>query len=484
MEKADLTSFSIQTEVKETQVAELAEFLYQRLVFPRKNSIANAQSTTFGNEHTLSFRVLDPQGKWYFDTETKIGKTVEVKIVPSHDPSPPDQVLSQFKNDMFIAVESFEDQMRRRTIYFAWGEGIKVTPGKSPFKKRRILDRILFENMIFLFMLLLVFSVFLFFVLARFLPWPYVPIPLVGIQFLIVLAAPKLISRGADWTITEQNPNVHILTYTVPPEEAQVSRDKFNKDTLLKIKTEIYQNTLAIRKPIDCQAAQEVFSKYGLTCAPESLSVKTVNVYRLVEQAAEKFGLQAPKIVISNTVIPNAAATGPSPRLGMVLITTGILVQLQEDELLAVLGHEFSHLTGRDPVVLYGLISTEYLFRFYVVLPFLLGYNVFLFYLYFLAILGVIFFIAKFFEARADLVSAIRIGTPGVLASALRKIGFRRLSIEKSTSVRVQSWIGFDPHPPIYFRVDRLEKLQTPVRVRSPLLTSIKDCFRGFFDSF
>jgi len=483
MDKADLTSFAIQTEVKETQVGELAEFLYQRLVFPRKNSIANAQHTTFENEHTISFRVVDPQGKWHFDTETKIGKIVVVKIVPSYDPSPPNQVLSQFKDDMFIVVESFEDQMRRRTIYFAWGEGIKVAPGKSPFRKRRILDRILFENMIFVFMLLLVFSIFLFIILAP-LFGPYVPIPLVAIQFLIVLAAPKLISRGGDWTITEQNPNVHILTYTVPPQEAQIPREKLNKETLLKIKTEIYQNTLAIRKPIDYEAAQEVFSKYGLACAPRNLSIKTVNVYRLVEEAAGKFGLQVPKIVISNTVIPNAAATGPSPRLGMVLITTGILVQLQEDELLAVLGHEFSHLTGRDPVVLYGLVSTEYLFRFYVVLPFLLGYNVFLFYLYFIVILGVIFFIAKFFEARADLVSAIRIGTPQVLASALRKIGFKRLGLERSASVRVQSWIGFDPHPPIYFRVDRLEKLQTPVRVRSPLLTSIKDCLRGFFASF
>jgi heat shock protein HtpX len=75
-------------------------------------------------------------------------------------------------------------------------------------------------------------------------------------------------------------------------------------------------------------------------------------------------------------------------------------------------------------------------------------------------------------------------GTPQVLAGALRKIGFKRLGMEKTTSVRVQSWIGFDPHPPIYFRVNRLEKLQTPVRVKYPLLTSIKDCFYGFFASF
>lgn len=483
MEKANSTSFAIQTEIRETRIAELAEFLYQRLVLPQRSSVLNVQRTTFENEHTLSFRLMDPQGKWHFDVEIKIGKIIEVKMTPSDEARPSQQILNQFKDDVFTAVELFEEQMRRRTIYFAWVEGVEVAPEKSIFRRKRVLDKILFQNMIFLFIILLIFSVFLF-VLLQPIFGIYVPIALVATQFLIVLAAPKIISRGADWTVTKQNPNVHILMYTVPPEEAQVFREKLGRDMLMKIKTEIYQNTLALGKPINYETAQEAFSKYGLVCVPENLSVRTINVYKLVEEAAGKFGLQVPKIVISNTVIPNAAATGASPRLGMILVTTGILVQLKEEELLAVLGHEFSHLIGRDPLVLYGLISAEYLFRFYFILPILLDYNVLFFYLYFLLALGVIFFIAKFFEARADLVSAIRIGTPQVLAGALRKIGFKRLGMEKATSVRVQSWIGFDPHPPVYFRIDRLEKLQVPVRVKYPLLTSIKDCLYGFFASF
>ena len=483
MERANSTSFAIQTQIWDTHIAELAEFLYQRLVLPQGSSVINIQRTTFENEHTLSFRLIDPQGKWHLDTEIKVGKTVEVKTTPSDETRPPQQVLDRFKDDIFIAVELFEEQMRRRTIYFAWNEGAKVTSEKSIFRRKRVLDKILFQNMIFLLMLSLILSIILF-VLLQPIFGIYVPVALIAAQFLIVLAAPNLISGGADWTVTKQNPNVHILMYMVPPEEAQIFRQKLSKDMLRKIKTEIYQNTLALGKPINCQTAQEVFSKYGLTCAPENLSVKTVNVYKLVEETAGKFGLSVPKTVILNTVIPNAAATGPSPRLGLVLITTGILVQLKEEELLAVLGHEFSHLTGRDPLVLYGLFSAEYLFNIYFVLPLILDYNVLFFYLYFLVALGVIFFIAKFFEARADLVSAIRMGTPQVLAGALRKIGFKRLGMEKTTSVRVQSWIGFDPHPPIYFRVNRLEKLQTPVRVKYPLLTSIKDCFYGFFASF
>jgi heat shock protein HtpX len=95
----------------------------------------------------------------------------------------------------------------------------------------------------------------------------------------------------------------------------------------------------------------------------------------------------------------------------------------------------------------------------------------------------VIFFIAKFFEARADLVSAIKIGQPEVLAGALEKIGFQRLLYERTPSFRVQEWVGLDPHPPIYFRVNRLEKLKAPVKIKYPLIQSIKDVTSGFIES-
>ena len=94
-----------------------------------------------------------------------------------------------------------------------------------------------------------------------------------------------------------------------------------------------------------------------------------------------------------------------------------------------------------------------------------------------------IFFVAKFFEARSDLISAIKIGQPEVLAGALEKIGFQRLLYERTPSFRIQEWVGFDPHPPIYFRVARLEKLKVPVRIKYPLIQSIKDVFSGFFAS-
>jgi heat shock protein HtpX len=207
-------------------------------------------------------------------------------------------------------------------------------------------------------------------------------------------------------------------------------------------------------------------------------------VYELVKKVADKFGFPMPQIVVSNTMIPNAAASGPSSSRGVVLITTGLLVQLEEDEILSVLGHEFGHLKGRDPLILYGLTSAEFLFRINVLIYlFPIIFSTFLFFFYFWAVMVVIFFIAKFFEARADLVSAIMIGQPEVLAEALEKIGFQRLLYERVPSFRVQEWLGLDPHPPIYFRVNRLEKLAAPEKIKHPLIQSIKDVTSGFIAS-
>ncbi|MFQ5819522.1 MAG: hypothetical protein ACE5I5_06005 [Candidatus Heimdallarchaeota archaeon] len=96
----------------------------------------------------------------------------------------------------------------------------------------------------------------------------------------------------------------------------------------------------------------------------------------------------------------------------------------------------------------------------------------------------IIYFIAKFFEARADIVSAIVIGQPRVLAEGLEKIGFKRLLYERVPSYRFQEWISMEPHPPIYFRVNRLEKLETPVEIKHPFIQSAKDVTNGFLSSF
>jgi heat shock protein HtpX len=188
---------------------------------------------------------------------------------------------------------------------------------------------------------------------------------------------------------------------------------------------------------------------------------------------------------VVNTIIPNAAAAGPSPRLGSIMVTTGIMTQLEEDELLSVVGHELSHLKAHDPMVMFALSSAEYLLRFYVFLPYLFALGFFSYWIYFAAAIGLIYFFGKFLEGRADLDSAKMIGQPKVMAEALRKLAFKRLfPLYKREPAfrgyRRSEWLQFDPHPPAYFRIARLEGLQEPEKVKHTFIKSIKDSLTGF----
>jgi heat shock protein HtpX len=231
--------------------------------------------------------------------------------------------------------------------------------------------------------------------------------------------------------------------------------------------------------------ASEIFSEYGIVCTKENFSVKKINVYHLVKKAAEMFSLSIPKIVVSNNIIPNAAAAGPTSRLGTVMITTGILTQLEEDELLSVIGHEMSHLKAHDPLVMSSLSSMEFLFRFYVVLPYIAAFGFIFFWLYFISAIGLIYFFGKFLEGRADLDSAKVIGRPKVLAEGLRKIGFRRLfPLHKREPAfkeyRRSEWLRFDPHPPAYHRISQLENLKGAEQIKHTFFRTVKDNIKAF----
>ena len=470
-------TFNIETEVTPAYYEELLKYTYQNYLQPSSHRFANVRQTVADGDYILDFTALEPEGKGSIDVIVKSGKPICVTMKPS-DIGVPQSVLDRLREDLIIVVQFFEERIRRSTLYFAWVQGRDVVPEKSPFRRARIIERILFGNILFLFVLQFAISIFLLFAIGL------IPtaIFLVASQFLTVIFSDRLIGTLSDWTITSQNPTVHILQYHLPAQERATFTQKYNREKLLQMKKEIYDKTIAVGKPIECETARDVMSKYGLECSPENMATKTVNVYEMVEKTTQKFGLPVPKIALSNTMIPNAAAAGPSPKRGIVLITTGLLVQLNEEENFAVLGHELSHLNARDPFVLFGLVTGEYFFRIFVLLNII--QNIFIFYLYLLLIIGGIYFVAKFFEARADLESAIKMGNPKVLAGALRKIGFRRLQFERNPSYRLQDWITWNPHPPIYFRVERLEKFEPTKEVKHTLVQSAKDCIRGFFAAF
>jgi heat shock protein HtpX len=458
----------------------LFDYIYTKYLLPQKKRFTNISRETSTQGDFLSYMIVDAQGKQLLKVEVKSGNPIELKLTPIDQAVSP-KVIEEAKQDIIISTQIFKENARKATVYFAWREGEEIIP-EAYTKPEKSFNRLFLETQVLFFIVFIVFGMAIFISLTAFYPEAFwiAPLILIGIQFIFVFFSNNFIARTADWHITKDNPIIHFLEYYLPISEENDFKKKYSRDQLLAIKKEIYDEILAKQGEVDPEEAQKIFLKHGVPCQLENLKAKKVNVYELVKNIADRFRFPMPKIVVSNTMVPNAATSGPSPSRGLVLITTGLLVQLDENEILSILGHEFGHLKGRDPLILYGLVSAEFLFRFYVLFPlFPLIFSTFLFFVYFWAVMVLIFFIAKFFEARADLVSAIMVGTPQVLAGSLEKIGFQRLLYERTPSFRVQEWLGLDPHPPIYFRVDRLEKL-SPEKIRHPLLQSIKDVIKGF----
>ncbi len=472
--------FEIDTEVPASYFEKLVDFIYRQFLTPQKQRFSNPVKEVTENHVKLSYFVIDAKREQLLQVEIICAKTITIKISPLNQ-HVSQQMVDEARQDVVIATQMFEERARKATWYFAWQEGADIVPEKVKVQDKNF-NRILLETQILLSFIFIVLGMGLFLTVYTLAPqWFWIaPITLILVQLLVVFYSRKIIARKSDWTITKENPYIHILEYHLPIGTLEELKQTA-PEQLAIVKEEVYQKIIVKKGVIDCNEAQKVFTKYNVPCIEENLVAKKINVYELVKNVADKFGYQVPQIVVSNTMVPNAAASGPSPSRGVVLITTGLLVQLEEDEITSVLGHEFGHLKGRDPLILFGLTSAEFLFRFYVLFALLpVIFSSFLFIAYFWAVMTLIFFIAKFFEARADLVSAIVVGKPKVLAEALEKIGFQRLLFERTPTFRLQEWISLDGHPPIYFRVARLKQLQEPVEIRYPLIRSIKEVFSGF----
>ena len=467
-------NFIIDTELSSGHLEEALDFLRDFYLLPQPDSFKNISRTIMDGAGVLSYTATNNQEGWEVRIEIQAENPFLVKIIPLT--TPPDFDISPqidlLEEELFIAIQAFEDAIRQATLYFAWVEGEEILPEAPPTRRKKVSFRIFGSNMIMIYLLFFGINIIIFILLELVLAI----MAILLFQLVIVLFSDRILLRTSDWIITPENPRVHILEYQLPLEEFQKFQEKFDKDIIIKMKDEIYQKSLALGLEPTCELGEDVFREYGFHCQPDLKVSRVIDVYSIVKEAASKFNISMPKVALSNTMIPNAAATGPSPNRGLVLITTGLLVQLEEDEILSVVGHEMGHLSGRDPIILFSIISAEFILRFTILFPLVVISPL----VYLIVALGFIFFVAKFFETRADLLSAMKIGHPQVLASALRKIGYQRLHAERISPTRLPSWINFDPHPPIYFRIDRLEGMKTPVKVKNPLLKSTKDVVDGF----
>jgi heat shock protein HtpX len=72
------------------------------------------------------------------------------------------------------------------------------------------------------------------------------------------------------------------------------------------------------------------------------------DLYRMVQQLAQRANMPMPRVYISPEQAPNAFATGRNPKNGVVCATEGLLRVLNRNEVAGVMAHELAHIKHRD----------------------------------------------------------------------------------------------------------------------------------------
>jgi heat shock protein HtpX len=177
-----------------------------------------------------------------------------------------------------------------------------------------------------------------------------------------------------------------------------------------------------------------LFSMRGRIVTPQ----EAPELHGAVDRLCALADMPKPRVAIAQTDMPNAFATGRSPKAAVVCATTGLLRRLDEPELEAVLAHELSHVAHRDVAVMTiasglgvmaGLLTRAMLFaglfgddreggNAAAIELLILLVSVVVYAISFLLTMA----LSRYRELAADRSGAILIGRPSVLASALVKV--------------------------------------------------------------
>jgi heat shock protein HtpX len=76
------------------------------------------------------------------------------------------------------------------------------------------------------------------------------------------------------------------------------------------------------------------------------------DLHAIVERLCAMADLPKPRIAVIPTDVPNAFATGRSPKHAAVAVTDGLWKRLEPQEVEAVLAHELSHIANRDVLIM------------------------------------------------------------------------------------------------------------------------------------
>jgi heat shock protein HtpX len=216
-------------------------------------------------------------------------------------------------------------------------------------------------------------------------------------------------------------------------------------------------------------------------------------LYKTVEKLCKEADLPMPKIAIMPSPVPNAFATGRSPKHAVVACTDSIMRLLNKDELEAVLAHELSHVKNRDILTMtmasfIAMIASMIMQSFF--FSALFGGNnrenggswiivwIVSIIVYAVSTL-LILALSRYREFAADRGSALITRNPRALISALNKISGRLDSVPPEAKAKVESANAFfiipalsgrtvmelfSTHPPLEKRIANLEKVEAEIR--------------------
>ncbi len=204
-------------------------------------------------------------------------------------------------------------------------------------------------------------------------------------------------------------------------------------------------------------------------------------IYGTVQDLAQRLRIKMPEVWVYEAPDPNAFATGPSKNNSMVAVSTGLLNNLNEQEVRAVLAHEMGHVYNGDmftTTVLMGLMNTfvyfisRWVYRHVAERNALLGFGVYIFLqivLSFLAMIPIAWF-SRRREFAADAFAA-KAYSKEAMIGALQGIDrwVNRAQIEYSTqdalatmkiSGKSKGFLRlFATHPPIEQRIAAIQRL-------------------------
>src|SRR5436190_9594672 len=218
-------------------------------------------------------------------------------------------------------------------------------------------------------------------------------------------------------------------------------------------------------------------------------------LHDMIERLCAMADLPKPRIALIDTDVPNAFATGRSPKHAAVAVTRGLWQRLEPQEVEGVLGHELSHIANRDVLVmtvasffamLAGLLTRFGLYagmfgggygnrssndnNSVPVWLIVLVVSVVTYFLSQILILA----ISRYREFAADRGSALLTGAPEHLMSALQKISSEMFRIPQRdlrevesmnaffivpASVKQRAATLFATHPPLEQRLARLSEI-------------------------